>query len=292
MGKKSQDAKSYALGPQPDGSIILRIPSDFDLMVLRKAVEKQEKNSQAAGGTMSALAEGEDPFLDSVQRSLTKLKSTIAAARAPENQVADTPIGKEIARNKAEASEQGEQIEGQPDGVCWAPHVPKPRPRLGNLIRYPGGESVSVAQAIGFDDKPQAFVVKGADDMQYEVVAHDTGTSTEWRIHGSADKYSTPRVEPKPVSVGDELQEAVSDDERLLRDAPPATADDEGEGTTASAPAAKRPSSKPPIPAKDRTASKAQRSRNAQNAGLRPLPNAAPKPSAAKKGGNGKGRKR
>lgn len=90
----------YRLGPQPDGAIVIRIRDDYDLVILRLACVKQEKNAVAAQGTVGVIADGEDSFLASAHRALTRLIKQLAAARAPANQIADTPIGKAIAANK------------------------------------------------------------------------------------------------------------------------------------------------------------------------------------------------
>jgi hypothetical protein len=278
MAKKdaaaAPDAKLYALGPQSDGSIVVRVPDDFALMCLRKAVEKQEKNATAADGTISALAEGDDPFLDRVQRTLGKLKALIAGARAPENQIADTPIGKALAEatRAATAGEQPEAIDGDTEGNVWAPHVPRPRPKVGQLVKYPTGQGVSIVLPTAYNDNaengPIGFSAKTTDDMIVTgLVAHQDGEDVVWRLSADASKYETPTVKP---NVADELKAAAN--------AAP-IADEKVDAKPASKTAAKKTAAKT-TPAK----SSAQRERNAQSAGIRPVP----KPSQAKKRGGGK----
>lgn len=266
----------YKLGPQDDGSIVIKVPDDFSLMVLRKAVEKQEKNATAADGTISALAEGDDPFLDRVQRTLLKLKGLIAGARAPENQIADTPIGKALAEatRSAVAGEKPEPVDGSTDGSVWAPSVPRPRPKVGQLVRYPTGQGVSIVSIEGHDESaPAGFKVKTTDDMIVAgLVAHQEGEDIVWRMSADADKYPTPLVKP---NVADELIAAASPASEKKADA-----------KAAKAPAAKTAAPAKPAPAA-KTGGTKQRERNAQNAGLsRAVPKSAQtNPTGRKRGG-------
>lgn len=228
------EPRTYVLGPQADGSIVLRVGDDFDLMVLRKAVEKQEKNSQAATGTIGALAEGEDPFLDRVQRSLVRLKGVIARSRAPENQIADTPIGKELAAATKAALDgtKGEQIDGKPEGTWWAPHVPTPRPKLGDKVVWPNeafaSEPSPITSIEGWDPTEEAFVVLVFDNTRVRVVAHSPAPGeVVYRVKGA--NYSDATVTP---TAGDELIAATKTDaiDPLLADAP-TSSDEEDEST-------------------------------------------------------------
>lgn len=142
-----KNEKAYPLGPQRDGSIVLRVGSDFDLMILRKAVERHGKNAGAAVGTVSALADGEDEFIDAVQRSVERLAKVINSARAPESQISDTPIGKEMKRASAEAGSSPAKKTDEPQ---WAEAVPVPRPKNGDVVELPDGKLHDVTLAIGF----------------------------------------------------------------------------------------------------------------------------------------------
>lgn len=300
--KAEKTVRTYALGPQPNGSIVLKIDSDFELMILRKAVEKQEKNSVAAGGTLSALAEGEDPFLDSVQRTLAKLKNTIARARAPENQIADTPIGRAIADNAtagevaanvdaAARGEKPEAIDGHPDGAVWSAHVPAPRPKLSQPIVHPGaGTPIGITEILGWDPSLGAFNVK-AGNAEYGVVAHEPEAGKlEWRINN--EEYATPRVYPTNVAPGNALLDeaagsgSLADEDPLTADAPASAedadivddTDESGEPRKVRAPAKraakkatppKPPAAKPaPKPAAKTAAKPEQRARNMSSSGV------------------------
>jgi hypothetical protein len=202
------ETKTYALGPQTDGSVVLQIRDDFDLMILRKAIEKQEKNTTAALGTVGAIAEGDDPLLGRCLGALSRLKSVVARARAPENQIADTPIGKALAQAQQEAAKpaaerDAEQVDGEEDGIVWSAHVPKPRPRIGQLIRHPSGAGTSIIAAIGYTDA--GFEVLGADNAHYYVFAHEAPGGVEWRLRGAGtNAYAAPNTNvpnTKPVDT-------------------------------------------------------------------------------------------
>lgn len=287
--KAEKAAKLYGLGPQPDGAIVVRIPTDFDLMVLRKAVEKQEKNAGAAGGTLSALADGDDPFLDKVQSTLGMLKNLIARARAPENQIADTPIGKAMAANAAEPSDdkadEAEPIDGHPAGAVWSSSVPRPRPKLGGNIVHPKGPAIGITEILGWSPELGAFNVK-AGNAEYGVIAHEPAAgSLEWRIHNE-DGYATPRVYPtsNTDAASGLIDEAAGsgalvNDDKLTADAPTSTEDadivedtDAGGEPTRRAPAKKSAAKKAAPPAAKPTARPAgkpdQRARNASANGI------------------------
>lgn len=243
----------YALGPQPDGAVIVKIPDDFHLMVLRKAVEKQEKNSTAAGGTLSALADGDDPWLGQVQRALVKLGKLINAARSPANQIADTPIGKEIAEaaKAALAGEEPEPIDGRP-GDVWAPTVPTPRPKINDLIVWPDSATDHIVAIEGYAPDSEAFaVVKGNGTAL--VVAHEPEPgSLVWRVRGALYQDAT-----IPPSVAKDLPA----DDKLVSDAPKyENADDEPSASEPPKKTRSRVSAKPVNPA--------QRARNATHAGI------------------------
>jgi hypothetical protein len=165
----AKPSKQYALGAQGDGSVVLRVGTDFDLMVLRKAVEKQQKNAGAAVGTVSALADGEDPFIDAVQRSCERLLKTINASRSPANQIKGTPIGDEIAAAESEgASTDADTHSG--GARKWAPAIPAPRPIAGDVVQHPDGKVSTIVDALGFrgdglrGDEDEAELQKLADD--------------------------------------------------------------------------------------------------------------------------------
>lgn len=214
---KQKEAKLYTLGPQPDKAVIIRIPDDFHLMVLRKAVEKQEKNAQAATGTISALAEGDDELLDSTQRALSKLKNIIAGSRAPENQIADTPIGKELemATKAALAGEPQEPIDGRP-GEVWAPHVPKPRPKLGDVVVFADHSKAKIIEAVSWEADGECFGVQiereGGEGGRMLVIAHvpqgDSEQPYVWRIRGAL--YTTPTIAPSAGPLPEESTDKIS----------------------------------------------------------------------------------
>lgn len=227
-------AKTYPLGPQRDGSVVLRVESDFDLMVLRKAVEKQQKNAGAAVGTVSALADGEDPFIDAVQRSCERLLKRINTARAPENQIKDTPLGREMDRNRAETSGDRPVPQSDASDITWSKAVPEPRPTSADVVEFPGGGRAKITAVLGFvadglsgdesdaelqklaDDgklKDGAFqvIVEGRDENQ-TVRFHDTTTDKDeilrvWRVAGVDYNVA---AEPQG-NVGDAATSIVND---------------------------------------------------------------------------------
>lgn len=219
----SGDATSYTLGPQDDGSIVVRIENDFDLMVLRKACEKQKKNATAATGTVSALADGEDPFIDAVERSLDRLISAIARARAPENQIKGTPIGDAI--NEAGAGDVAG--DGRTDGDVenasdaadenathhsgtrrWSNAIPRPRPKAGDRVQLPDGTQHEVVDALGFkgdgltgsesSDELQKLADDGKLTGVFELIVKDRSENVFVRQqplhHDSSVSFETWRV--------------------------------------------------------------------------------------------------
>jgi hypothetical protein len=271
------DVPRYTLGPQPDDSIVLRIQNDFDLMVLRKAVEKQQKNAGAATGTVSALADGDDPFVDAVQRALDRLHKSIITSRAPDDQIADTPIGQAI---RAAADEPREQIDGQPEGVTWAPDVPRPRPALGQMIEWPSGETFPIREVCGFDPVAGMFQVADGNAMRLAVVGHQPSAdhAVTWRV-ATSDNYPTPTVAPSSRSPGDDLVDAAqAGTDNALWDGAPGVEDEEEGGTPSGTdaddapigtgadgePQAVAPADKPKRP------SGGQRERNQRAAGVKP----------------------
>lgn len=275
----------YDLGPQKDGSIIVRIPSDSHLVTARKAFEKQAKNATAARGTISALKEGSDPMLDEVDAELADLIKCFAGAREPAKQMAGTPIGEALAAATAAATsgESQEQIDGAEEGTVWAPHTPKPRPRLGHLIvSGKGGAGIGITQIDGYNMETGAFEVR-AGNATYGVVSHweklsdvDNGSARlVWRIRG--ENYSTPRVEPNvdsngPRTVAEDLTESAREGSAAAKADLAADANDTdaaGEPRTSAPPskAAKKTAAKKAVatPAK----SSAQRDRNASANGLK-----------------------
>lgn len=225
----SSDAPLYPLGPQSDGSIVLRVASDFDLMVLRKACEKQKKNATAATGTVSALADGEDPFIDAVERCLDRLLNAINRARAPENQIKGTPIGDAINEAGSESSDDGR--DGRTDGGVessndiethhggtrrWAEAIPRPRPKAGDVVQFPDDTVATIVDALGFkgdnltgsesSDELQKLADEGKLTGAFELIVadrdtnvfvrqqplhHDSSVTYEtWRLVGHDEKYA------------------------------------------------------------------------------------------------------
>lgn len=200
------------LGAQPDGSVVIRIGSDFDLMVARRAIEKQIKNAGAAVGTVSALADGEDEFIDAVQRSLERTLKEINARRSPANQIKGTPIGDEIAA----ADEKGKTHD---DETSWADAIPRPRPAIGDTVELADGKR-KITGVLAFvgdglkgdedsdelerlrqatDDKilKGAFKVATAESKTFVLVTLQSDASAEpprvWRVVGVKDDLSKKR---------------------------------------------------------------------------------------------------
>lgn len=204
------DGTMYALGPQQDGSYVIRFPDDFSLMILRKAIERHEKNVNAAGGTLSPLFDGPDVALQKAQQATAIVKNLIVMARSPEDQVSDTPIGDAIAEANARAgatsrgktssaasSAPREPVDGREDGTAWAAHVPHPRPKIGQYVRHPGGEASSVESIGGYDDTTSVFVVETSQG-QVDVVAHQSPSGElEWRGVKKTTKGKTPAATGK-----------------------------------------------------------------------------------------------
>jgi hypothetical protein len=199
------DDRTYLLGPQEDGSYVLRIPDDYHLMILRKSLEKHDKNATAASGTLSPLFDGADPALEKAQRATEKMLKLVVQARAPENQVADTPVGKAI---RGEVSD-GEQPPPEPElvdggnGETWHPDVPQPRPRLDQLVRHPSLATARIIKIHGHKDG-DVFSVEIENVGVVPVLAHwdQVAGRIEWWLSSSVEKYSMTRIAPNAEGWG------------------------------------------------------------------------------------------
>lgn len=234
---------TYQLGPQDDGSYILRVADDSMLMTAITAFQKQKKNAIAAVGTMAALKPGmSDPLIAIVQRELDALVASFTGARTAENQIADTPIGKALAEatHAAQRGETGEPVDGSTDGSVWSPSVPRPRPEVGQYIRHPAGAAVSIATIDGYSEEMGAFSVRDTSDRAYVVFSHAPQPGAlEWRLMG--EPYPTPRIiapdlvdaehdetpARNPTAAADELIAATEDSDALLHDAPAPDGDED-----------------------------------------------------------------
>lgn len=260
------DGSTYSLGPQDDGSIVLRIPDDYHLMALRKAIEKQEKNAGAADGTLSALAEGEDPWLEKLKRALTRLRKVISTARAPENQIADTPLGKEMKRAAASNAPSGEA-----DGSsAWAAWVPKPRPKTDEPVVFADGTRATIFRALGFDSAAEAFDVflnsenNEESRAKVQVIAHLDGESLVWRLKGAL--YDSATVPPHAGTFAE--IEKLSQEEAPAQEEAPVGTDAAGEPQQVAPGNKARGGRKAAAAKKTATSSASQRERNRAHNGL------------------------
>lgn len=300
-------AGPFDLGPQDDGAIVVRIPSDWHLMLTRKALEKQVKNSGAAEGTISALADGDDPFLDNVQRGLQDLVKLIAGARAPDKQLSGTPIGEALKAAVTQDPATSEQVSGMDDGVRWLDSVPTPRPQIGQMLRWPGGHVTSVGGVKGYDDERGAFVVDDVEGGEAMVLAHNAGDGTpEWRVFNRVldataypDGYEPAFPDPAHDQVGaaaDELQAGAATSGSDLTDFPDSTDDADDSSDASNRPlgdaedraAVEREDEAVRTGAVADTPATSQRERNARQAGVKRGPSTTSKTAAKKTGTTGK----
>jgi hypothetical protein len=184
-------AELYALGPQPDGGIIIRIRDDFDLMILRKSVEKQAKNAEAAPNTVGAIVDGEDPLLAMANAALSRLKHTIYTARHPQRQLDGTPIGEAIASNGGVVDVAHEVIE-------WADEVPRPRPRIGDTVDTVENGELAVAQVDNYVEIAKGFTVHTGSGRQMIVHAHLRDDGYVWRSVTDTREHRAPGPDDRP----------------------------------------------------------------------------------------------
>lgn len=223
--RKQLGDEQYQLGPQEDGAIVIRIEHDFDLMIVRKALERQIKNAGAAVGTVSALADGEDPFIDAVQRSVERTLKIVNKSRAPANQLKDTPIGRAIAEGESRVKGAPAADAGTHHGGtrAWAAAIPMPRPSSSDIVEFPDKTIADIVDAIGFkgdgltgsesDVELQALADEGKLAGAFEVVVqgrdtnvlvvfHDeaNGKTRIWRVQGG--EYAAPAAEAPAEGKG------------------------------------------------------------------------------------------
>jgi hypothetical protein len=274
----------------------------------------------AATGTIAALKPGmSDPIIALVLRELEALKQSFVRARSGQLQIADTPIGQEMAANdkaseidkrdaRAARKTTGEHVDGQPEGVNWAEHTPTPRPKLGDRVYTPHSkEGAPITKINGFDESTQSFLVcTSGGDISYAVYKADT-IERAWRVRGetyndaqpsSSDVDTSGQQAADGTGAADELLSATKDSTQLLdvgevldesgiEGDGAATTDVVEHDTDAAgeprdvAPQGKRAAKKAGGSA---LKSGAQRARNEATNGLRK----GAKPTAAKKGGRGK----
>jgi hypothetical protein len=253
----------FALGQQDDGSIIVRLPDEFHRVILQKAIEKQHKNAGAAEGTIGALADGADPFLSRIKAALDALVQLIIGARPPGAQLDGTPIGAALANATLRS-----------DPITWAPHVPEPRPKVGDLVRWPTGQTESLIGVAGYDADLGAFAGASEETQFGSLVA--SPVAGEWRLLTLLLDYADAE---NAADVHERAQDTAHDATVTSESGSVTDTSNTGAGNQSVTPPARKPS--------------AQRERNAQRAGVgKPIAPKAPTPkksaapaSPKKKGG-------
>lgn len=266
-----------------DRPFSIALPSKHHRVVFAAMVEKFEKGALATKNT--CISFGGDPHsFDAVlavcgdfrRQAATQADMFAGSAEAVESAVRSTRPG-------AEGTPLGDAIDaalkgpdgaaaGQ-DGVSWTAAVPKPRPAIGQLVRWPTGQTQSIKSALGYLSDKSAFHVMVEDKSVVDVVAHKGTDGVEWWLLTQLLDYREERIIPAAPVTEEVLEKARKD--ALPSDATPAE-------KVTKTPKAGHPG---PVAEGVKKAPNAQQQRNAAAAGVSRPVSPAPKPSAKKAGG-------
>jgi hypothetical protein len=191
-------------------AIIMILPDEAHRELAQAAFEKQHKNAVAAKGTMLALTKREDPTLDEIIESLSHLQQMAVNARPAEHQLDNTPIGKAIEEEQQRNGKKQQQRRGgEPQrvgdilAINWAEGVPEPRPKIGDRLRVPSGQTTSIEAVYGYQadlhvgDLVGAFEITDTTGWRGFVFAHNG----EWRLVNAKDEYTDTEAAETPEAT-------------------------------------------------------------------------------------------